>query len=90
MKNGTNYYRHTARMCTVQTRKEKNMENTTGNCYEGKCGEKKHIKGICCNVRNCEYHDCDTHCTATEIAVGPSSAQSSADTACATFKQKHC
>ncbi|MBQ7320206.1 MAG: DUF1540 domain-containing protein [Clostridia bacterium] len=50
------------------------MENTTGNCYEGKCGEKKHIKGICCNVRNCEYHDCDTHCTATEIAVGPSSA----------------
>ena len=58
-------------------------------CSTNHCGsDKKHLKGICCNVRNCEYHDCDTHCTAPEIAVGPSSAQSSADTACATFKQK--
>ena len=66
------------------------MENhTTNGCSTQNCGtDKKHIKGICCNVRNCEYHDCDTHCTATEIAVGPSSAVTSADTACATFKQK--
>lgn len=66
------------------------MENRTANtCSNGQCNEdKKHIKGICCNVRNCEYHDCDTHCTASEIAVGPSSATTSADTACATFKQK--
>lgn len=49
---------------------------------------KEHIKGICCDVKNCVYHDCDTHCTAKQIAVGPSSATSSADTACATFKER--
>ncbi len=66
------------------------MEERNMSCGSDRsCGEgKKHLKGICCNVRNCEYHDCDTHCTATEIAVGPSSAETSADTACATFKQK--
>jgi hypothetical protein len=66
------------------------MEQTNHDtCVNSRCDSgKKHLKGICCNVRNCEYHDCDTHCTATEIAVGPSSAQTSADTACATFKQK--
>ena len=69
---------------------ETTNRSANNSCYESKCGEKKHIKGICCNVKNCEYHDCDTHCTATEIAVGPSSAQSSADTVCATFKQKNC
>ena len=50
------------------------------------CGTKKHIDGIVCNVHNCEHHDCETHCTATEIAVGPSFATNSTDTACATFK----
>ena len=73
----------------MMEKESKTMEQSTMNhCGTEKCGEKKHIKGICCNVRNCEYHDCDTHCTATEIAVGPSSAETSAQTACATFKQK--
>lgn len=52
------------------------------------CCGKNHIDGIVCNVTNCEYHDCDTHCTAKEIAVGPSYATTSQDTVCATFKQK--
>lgn len=49
---------------------------------------KDHIKGIRCDVKNCVYHDCETYCTATQIAVGPSNATSSADTACATFKER--
>ena len=48
----------------------------------------KQIKGIKCNVQNCYYHDCDTHCTANEIAVGPQNASKSGDTLCATFKPK--
>ncbi len=52
------------------------------------CHEKKHIKGIVCDVSNCVHHDCDTYCTADEIAVGPSFATNSTDTACATFRQK--
>jgi hypothetical protein len=47
-----------------------------------------HIKGIKCNVQNCYYHDCDTYCTAGEIAVGPRSADSSSETLCTTFKPK--
>lgn len=49
---------------------------------------KNPIKGIRCDVKNCVYHDCETYCTAGEIAVGPSSAHTSADTACATFKER--
>jgi hypothetical protein len=49
------------------------------------CG---HIKGISCDVKNCVHHDGETYCTAGCIAVGPSHATSSADTVCATFKQK--
>ena len=52
------------------------------------CCGKDHIGGIVCNVTNCVYHDCDTHCTAKEISVGPSYATSSADPVCATFEQK--
>lgn len=52
------------------------------------CGSKKHISGIVCNVTNCVHHDCETHCTAKEIAVGPSYATTSQDTVCATFQQK--
>lgn len=51
-------------------------------------GCKEHIKGIRCDVKNCVYHDCETYCMAGEIAVGPSSATTSADTVCATFKEK--
>jgi hypothetical protein len=39
-------------------------------------------------VKNCMYHDCETYCTAKQIAVGPSHACSSADTVCATFKER--
>lgn len=53
-----------------------------------KCGTKSHINGICCNVKNCVHHDCDTYCTAEQIAVGPSSATCSAETVCATFKER--
>ena len=49
---------------------------------------KEHIKGIRCDVKNCMYHDCETYCMAGEIAVGPSNATSSADTVCATFKER--
>ena len=50
----------------------------------------KHIVGIKCNVKNCEYHDCETHCTAKQILVGPSNAESSTQTECATFKPRDC
>ena len=63
-----------------------NRDNVMGGCSTG--GTKEHIKGICCDVKNCVYHDCETHCTAKQIAVGPSSATSSSDTACATFKER--
>ena len=48
----------------------------------------KHNEGIKCDVKNCVYHSGDTYCTAKQIAVGPHHAETSADTICATFKQK--
>ena len=45
----------------------------------------KHIKGICCNVKSCRYNDENSCCTAEQISVGPSSASTSSETACATF-----
>ena len=63
------------------------MEN-----YESKSkccrGKRDYIEGIVCDVKNCQYHDSETHCTAKQIMVGPTSASSSADTACTTFKPK--
>lgn len=65
------------------------MNRETDNCgCTVPAKSKDHIKGISCDVKNCVYHDCETYCTATQIAVGPSSATSSADTACATFKER--
>ncbi len=52
------------------------------------CSKNDHIKGILCDVKNCQYHDCDTHCTAKQIMVGPSHADNSSQTACTTFKPK--
>ena len=49
---------------------------------------KDHIKGICCDVKNCVYHDCECYCTADKINVGPSNATCSSDTVCATFKER--
>ena len=46
---------------------------------------KDHIKGIKCDVKNCIYHDCDTYCTATQIAVGNGT---KADACCDTFKER--
>ena len=34
------------------------------------------------------YHDSDTYCTASEIAVGPHNAECSGETLCVTFKPK--
>lgn len=64
------------------------MNQNEKNCSTKKFSSKDHIKGICCNVKNCVHHDCDTYCTAEQIAVGPSSATCSADTVCATFKER--
>ena len=61
-------------------------EYKNGCCSSGKV--QKHIEGIVCDVKNCQYHAGDCHCTAEKIAVGPSFATSSTDTVCATFKPK--
>ena len=63
------------------------MEETVkkSNCCHA---EEKHLKGIVCDVKNCQYHDCETHCTAKQILVGPSKADTSTDTACTTFKPR--
>ncbi len=45
-------------------------------------------EGISCMVKNCQYHDGECKCCAKEISVGPSHANTSADTVCATFKPK--
>ena len=64
------------------------MNQNDKSCNSKKCASKEHIKGICCNVKNCVHHDGETYCTAGQIAVGPSYAATSADTVCSTFKQK--
>lgn len=48
----------------------------------------KHIDGIVCDVKNCVHHDRENQCCASSISVGPSDAQSSSETVCATFKPK--
>ena len=48
----------------------------------------KSIKGIVCDVRNCVYHGEENCCCAGKIAVGPTYANSSAETVCATFRPK--
>lgn len=58
-----------------------------GACGYG-CATEKHIEGIVCDVKNCQYHDSETHCTAKQIMVGPSHAEHSGETACVTFKPK--
>lgn len=48
----------------------------------------KHIKGIRCDVKKCQYHDGDSYCTADHIAVGPSYAEHANETLCATFQER--
>ena len=70
-----------------QSEEQRERDKMEEKKYENGCGC-KHIKGIKCNVQNCYYHDCETYCTANEIAVGPHSAGTSGETLCATFKPK--
>ena len=58
-----------------------NKKCTTDSCNV----TKEHIKGIKCDVKNCVYHDCDTYCTAGQIAVGNSMATNAA---CDTYKER--
>ena len=58
--------------------------------YSTECGAErnKYIKGITCDVKNCVYHNNKSDCCAGTICVGPSDAKCSANTICATFKQR--
>jgi len=63
--------------------------NTAGVPNQNAAGKKiKHIKGVCCNVKNCAYHDGESCCTAKAINIGPMQAVSCQETICATFKQQ--
>ena len=44
------------------------------------------IKGISCEVKNCNYHDESNNCHAGHIRVGDKSATSISDTVCETFE----
>lgn len=44
--------------------------------------------GVCCEVKNCVYHDGTKNCKADTIHVGPQFAVSGHDTACGTFRAK--
>lgn len=44
------------------------------------------IKGICCEVKNCKFHDKDNCCTAGHITVGTQMATSTSETKCETFE----
>ncbi|MBP1559257.1 MAG: DUF1540 domain-containing protein [Oscillospiraceae bacterium] len=46
----------------------------------------KFNSGICCDVKNCVYHDKGCHCTAEKVNIGPQHANTSADTICSTFR----
>ena len=46
------------------------------------------IKGITCDVVNCQYHQGEGQCCAGHIKVGPSKAEANRDTLCATFKNR--
>lgn len=49
---------------------------------------RKKLKGVSCDVKNCIYNDGKCRCTAEKIAVGPTYATSCTDTVCATFRQR--
>ena len=55
---------------------------------DGVQNEPKHIQGISCDVKNCTFHDGQHYCTAGQISVGPTHAETSGETACVTFKPK--
>ncbi len=55
----------------------------------GENGKQTKNKKIVCNVKNCSFHRGECDCTADTVAVGPTFANSSSDTVCATFKPKN-
>lgn len=67
-----------------------NKERIRNMSYENhSCGcNDKPIKGIVCDVENCRYHESEHCCCASQISVGPKSANCSSDTVCATFQPK--
>ena len=48
----------------------------------------KKVKGITCDVRECQYHDGENTCMAGHVSVGPTDAKCSSETVCATFRPK--
>lgn len=50
---------------------------------------KDQIRGVHCDVANCEYNDKNCNCFADNIVVGPTHASKREDTICATFKDEH-
>ena len=46
------------------------------------------IPGVHCDVSNCAYNDKECSCFADQINVGPTHAEKTDDTICATFKQE--
>lgn len=48
----------------------------------------KHLGGVRCDVKNCMHHDGELYCTASHIAVGPSTAKNATETVCGTFEKR--
>ena len=48
----------------------------------------KHLGGVRCDVKNCMHHDGELYCTASHIAVGPSTAKNATETVCGTFENR--
>lgn len=55
---------------------------------EKRDGKSRTGNKIVCSVKNCSYHKGEFECTADPVSVGPTFANSSCDTVCATFKPK--
>ncbi len=80
-------YKYTSGVLVKKKTEMKFMEEKKYQC-ETKCDTSKPIKGVMCDVKNCAYHSGKSECCAGCISVGPSSAETSSGTACATFKAR--
>jgi hypothetical protein len=60
------------------------MNDRTGK----KSVKKDCLPGVHCDVSNCTYNDEQCNCYADKINVGPTHAENTSDTICATFKQQ--
>jgi hypothetical protein len=63
---------------------EPKMNEQTGR----KSSENDCLSGVHCDVSNCTYNDKKCNCYADKINVGPTFANKTDDTICATFKQQ--